>query len=233
MPNEREEEGLVEDLIDKIRKGEITEGEAHQEIYHRGLNHEKYSSQVTAAAITLGYVLPFLPITVALLDALGNVPSLASFAERLAFLRLILQLPRLSFPQTVIYLAIIVFVISLVAMAHAAHLRAKKGGCGWKGESETIMLVTEGAYSVVRHPAHLCSGLILLSATIGLSNWIPFTPLSVIGNILVFMGFHYSSTEEEELNLMKWGSKYRRYMNEVPRFNFLLGMWRRSKREQE
>lgn len=232
MANEQGKEGLVEDLIDKIRKGEITEGEAYQEIYHRGLNHGKYSSQVTSAAITLGYTLPFLPLTVALFDALGNVPSLASYAERLAFLRLILQLPRFSFPQTVIYLACIVFVISLIVMAHAAHLRAKKGGCGWKGESETIMLVTEGAYSIVRHPAHLCSGLILLSGTIGLSNWIPFTPLSVIGSILVFLGFHYSSIEEDELDLLKWGSKYRRYMEEVPRFNFLLGMWRRSKRKQ-
>jgi len=94
------------------------------------------------------------------------------------------------------------------------------------------MLVTEEAYSIVRHPAHLCSGLILLSGTIGLSNWIPITPLSVIGNILVFLGFHYSSVEEDELDLLKWGGKYRRYMDEVLRFNFLLGMWRLCKRKQ-
>jgi len=28
----------------------------------------------------------------------------------------------------------------------------------------------------------------------------------VIGNILVFLGFHYSSVEEDELDLLKWGA---------------------------
>jgi len=54
----------------------------------------------------------------------------------------------------------------------------------------------------------------------------------VIGNILVFLGFHYSSVEEDELDLLKWGGKYRRYMDEVRRVNFLLGMWRLCKRKQ-
>jgi len=142
-------------------------------------------------------------------------------------LHLLFQLPRIIFPPSVTYLAVAVFVISVLIMAHAAFLRAKKGGCGWKGESETIMLVTEGIYSVVRQPAHLSSGLILLSITISLSKWLPFTFLSVIGNILVFVGFYYSSIEEEELNLLKWGDDYRQYMKEVPRFNFILGLLRR------
>jgi len=111
-------------------------------------------------------------------------------------------------------------------MIHAAYLRATKGGCGWKGESETIMLVTDGIYSVVRQPAHLGSGLILLSLIISLSKWLPFTFISVIGIILVFVGFYYSSIEEEELNLIKWGDDYRQYMKEVPRFNFILGLLR-------
>lgn len=227
MKKEGKKEGLVKDLIEKRRKGEITEKEAFQEIYRRGLEHGRYGSPLSNTLILLGYVLPFLPIMVAILHALGNIPSLAPFIEHLTFLHLLLQLPRIIFPQSVTYLAVAAFVVSVLIMAHAAFLRAKKGGCGWKGESETIMLVTEGIYSVVRQPAHLSSGLILLSITISLSRWLPFTFLSVIGNILVFVGFNYSSIEEEELNLLKWGDDYRQYMKEVPRFNFILGLLRR------
>ncbi|MFP3985651.1 MAG: methyltransferase family protein [Candidatus Bathyarchaeia archaeon] len=226
MGKEREKEGLVEDLIDKIRKEEVTEGEAYQEIYRRGLEHGKYSSRVSNTVMTLGFILPYLPVVVAVLDVLGNVPSLAPFVERLAFLRVLVLMPRIFFPQIVVYLAIVTFVISLIVMVYAVYLRAKKGGCGWKGESETVMLVTEGVYNIVRHPANLCFGLVLLSVTVGLSNWLPFTPLSVIGNILVFLGVYRSSVEEEKLDLLKWGEKYQRYMEKVPRFNFLLGIWR-------
>jgi hypothetical protein len=127
---EHGKEGLVEDLIDKIRKGEITEGEAYQEIYRRGLEHGKYSSRVSNVVMTLGFILPFLPVIVAVLDALGNVSSLAPFVERLAFLRVLVLIPRIFFPQIVVYLAIVTFVISLTVMVHAVYLRAKKGGCG-------------------------------------------------------------------------------------------------------
>jgi len=226
VKKEGKKEGLLKDLIEKRRKGEITEREAYQEIYRRGLEHGRYGSQLSNTGILLGYMLPFLPIIVSIVHALGNISFLAPFVEHLTFLHLLLQLPRIIFPQIIIYLTVAVFVISVLIMAHAAYLRAKKGGCGWKGESETIMLVTGGIYSVVRHPAHLCSGLILLSITISLSKWLPFTLISVVGNILVFVGFYYSSIEEEKLNLLKWGNEYRQYMEEVPRFNFILGMWR-------
>ncbi|MCW4050826.1 MAG: hypothetical protein NWE89_13930 [Candidatus Bathyarchaeota archaeon] len=226
MKKEVKKEGLVKDLIEKRRKGEITEKEAYQEIYRRGLEHGKYGSPLSNTLLLLGHVLPFLPIMVAILNVLSNIPSLAPFIERLTFMHLLFQVPRIIFPQNVTYLAVAAFITSVIIMAHAAFLRAKKGGCGWKGESETIMLVTEGIYSVVRQPAHLSSGLILLSLTISLSKWLPFTFLSVIGNILVFVGFYISSIEEE-LNLLKWGDDYRQYMKEVPRFNFILGLLRR------
>ncbi|MCW3990298.1 MAG: hypothetical protein NWE88_09510 [Candidatus Bathyarchaeota archaeon] len=227
MKKEGKKEGLVKDLIEKRTKGEITEKEAYQEIYRRGLEHGKYGSPLSNTLILLGHVLPFLPIMVAILNALNNIPSLAPFIERLTFMHL-LQLPRIIFPQSVTYLAAAAFVTSALIMVQAAFLRAKKGGCGWKGESETIMLVTEGIYGVVRQPAHLSSGLILLSLTISLSEWLPFTFLSAMGIILVFVGFYYSSIEEEELNLLKWGDDYRQYMKEVPRFNFILGLLRRT-----
>ena len=226
MKNEEKKEGLVKDLIEQRMNGEITEKEAYQEIYRRGLEHGRYGSTLSNTSILLGYILPFLPIMVTILNAMGNMPSLAPFIERLTFLYLLIQLPRIIFPQSITYFAATAFVTCVLIMIHAAYLRATKGGCGWKGESETIMLVTDGIYSVVRQPAHLGSGLILLSLTISLSKWLPFTFISVIGIILVFVGFYYSSIEEEELNLLKWGDDYRQYMKEVPRFNFILGLLR-------
>jgi len=229
VKKEDKKEGLVKDLIEKRRKREITEKEAYQEIYRRGLQHGRYGSPLSNTAILLGHILPFLPLTVAIMNALSNIPSLAPFVERLTFMHLLLQLPRIIYPQNVTYLAAASFATSVLIMTHAAFLRAKKGGCGWKGESETIMLVTEGIYGVVRQPAHLSSGFILLSLTISLSKWLPFTFLSAMGIILVFVGFYYASIEEEELNLLKWGDDYRQYMKKVPRFNFILGLLRRTK----
>lgn len=39
--------------------------------------------------------------------------------------------------------------------------------------------------------------------------------------------------KEERFNLRKWGDEYRQYMKEVPRFNFILGIWRLAKRKRK
>ena len=49
-------EGLVIDLIEKRRKGEITEKEAYQEIYRRGLEHGRYSSLLSNTMMLLGHI---------------------------------------------------------------------------------------------------------------------------------------------------------------------------------
>ena len=140
------------------------------------------------------------------------------------------QLPRIIFPTAVIYLAIILFILAVAVLAHTAYLRATKGGTGWKGESETVILVKEGPYSIVRHGSHLSfSGLFTL-LTIMLSPHVPFNILSVIGNIVFFLALYYTAVEGDKLNVLKWGKEYRQYMREVPRYNFVLGLWRWAKR---
>lgn len=219
VKKKEKKEGMVRDLIEKKKRGEITSKEAYQEIYRRGLQHGKDSSQITVLAMLVGGILCFIT----LIAKITHLPMLEPLT----------QLPAISFPPIIRYSAVIFILLSIIVMFHTAFLRAKKGGCGWKGESETIMLVTDGAYGVVRHPAHLCFGVILLSFTLILSEGVPFTILPVIGNILVFAAFYYSSIEEEELNILKWGDEYRQYMKEVPRFNFILGMWRWTRRKRK
>jgi len=36
---------------------------------------------------------------------------------------------------------------------------------------------------------------------------------------------YYTILVEEKINIEKWGDEYLRYMKEVPRFNFILGLW--------
>lgn len=54
--------------------------------------------------------------------------------------------------------------------------------------------------------------------------------LSVVGNILYFMVIYLVTFGEEEVSVLKWGGEYRQYMREVPKFNFIVGMWRLMKR---
>jgi len=80
----------------------------------------------------------------------------------------------------------------------------------------------------VRHPQYL--GFILLSLALILiaQDWM----VTVIG--VLAMAFSYLITVNADcVNLEKFGDDYRRYMEAVPRTNFLLGIIRQSGREKE
>jgi protein-S-isoprenylcysteine O-methyltransferase Ste14 len=111
-------------------------------------------------------------------------------------------------------------------------LRIKKGGT--HDEDEPIIFIREGPYAIMRHPNDFGLPLFFLLFTVVANGIIPFTILSVIGNILFFIGVaYYVTVGEDELNLLKWGEKYKRYIEEVPRFNFILGAWRLAKRRRK
>ena len=214
-----EEEGKLGDLPEKRRRNEITAREAYDEVYRRGLQHGTYSSPITGFTMLVGAILCLVTL----------------FAEvlHLSFLAPLSQLPTIVFSAAVIYLAIILLILTVVVLVHTTYLRATKGGTGWKGESETVILVKEGPYSIVRHGAVLSfSGFVTL-LTVILSPYIPFNILSVIGNTLFFLACYYSAVEGEKLNRIKWGDEYRQYMKEVPRANFVLGLWRWAKRRNK
>jgi protein-S-isoprenylcysteine O-methyltransferase Ste14 len=75
-------------------------------------------------------------------------------------------------------------------------------------------LVTEGLYSVVRHPAYLAHTLVLVGI---------FLTTAFVGNGLlalidfIISYFVITPLEESEL-LARFGDEYRKYMNEVPAF---------------
>jgi protein-S-isoprenylcysteine O-methyltransferase Ste14 len=211
-----DDEGKLRDLAEKRLRNEITAREAYDEVYRRGLQHDNHHTSLTGFFMVAGGILCYITF----------------FAElwHLSFFAPLFQLPTIVFPVAVIYPAIILIMLIVVVMAQTLYLRATKGGCGWKGESETVILVREGPYGIVRHAAVLSTSIFFTLLTIILSPHVPFNILSVIGNIVFFLAFYYTAVEGDKLNVLKWGNEYRQYMREVPRYNFVLGLWRRAKR---
>jgi protein-S-isoprenylcysteine O-methyltransferase Ste14 len=213
-------EGKVRDLADKRLRKEITAREAYDEVYRRGLQHDNYHhSVITGFFMVAGIILCFITF----FAELWHVPFLSDLS----------QLSTIVFPAAAIYAAIILILLIVAVMAQTIYLRATKGGTGWKGESETVILVKEGAYSIARHMGVLSTSIFFTLLTIILSPHVQFNILSVIGNIMVFLSFYYTAVEGDRLNVLKWGNEYRQYMREVPRYNFVSGLWRWAKRRNK
>ena len=104
----------------------------------------------------------------------------------------------------------------------------KRGGLK---HDETVILIKDGPYSVMRHPG--VAGMILpILLPIILSEYVPFSPLSVAAIIVMIVHIPYAvRLEEDELDIPKWGDEYRQYMKEVPRYNFIKGLWNLRKRK--
>jgi protein-S-isoprenylcysteine O-methyltransferase Ste14/ferredoxin len=107
----------------------------------------------------------------------------------------------------------------------------RKEGKPGEGKSlmDTTVLVESGTYAIVRHPQVLGS-ILLMSASILISqHWLS----AIIGVPIIVWG--YSEAVKEEKGLMvKFGDDYKRYMEKVPRMNFVVGVIRllqRRKRE--
>jgi protein-S-isoprenylcysteine O-methyltransferase Ste14 len=206
-------ESKVKDLVEKLRKGEITSDEARREIRKRGLGHEETWKDF------IGYVvwgiLCFLPAI-----ARGTGLGILSFFA---------QLPAIEFPAIVVYLSIILFIVMIPLTAWGMYFNSRRGGC--RSEDHTVILLKSGPYAIVRHPSVVAWAIFFATAPIILSGVVPFTILSVVA-IVGIVAYHYYGcvVEERELDMPKWGEEYRQYMKEVPRFNFIKGLWNLRKR---
>ena len=208
-------EGEVKDLAEKVRKGDITSEEARRELRKRGLGHEEMWEDF------IGYVvwgiLCFLPAV-----AKGLKIEILSFFA---------QLPATEFPAIVIYLSIVLFVAAIPLVAWFHYFNIKKGGC--RCEDYTVILLKSGPYRIVRHPGTVSFTMFFVTIPIILSGVVPFTILSVIAIIEIIAFSYYECVREEKtLNIPKWGDEYRKYMKEVPRFNFIKGLWNLRKRSR-
>ena len=102
----------------------------------------------------------------------------------------------------------------------------RRGGVP-KGKSfvHTTRLVNTGIYAVVRHPQYT-GGIwaLFLTTLLWYPHWL-FAILGVIGAALLYL----STRDEDKRLVQQFGDDYKRYMERVPRMNFLLGiirLWR-------
>ena len=90
-----------------------------------------------------------------------------------------------------------------------------------KGIMDTTMIVESGTYGIVRHPQYLGSVLAICASMLISQHWL-FVLLST--PILWIMP---KWIQKEEVNLIsKFGDNYKRYMEKVPRMNFVVGIRR-------
>ncbi|HEY71015.1 MAG TPA: isoprenylcysteine carboxylmethyltransferase family protein [Anaerolineae bacterium] len=114
----------------------------------------------------------------------------------------------------------VAFGVLLIVLAIST-LRSRGDSSQGAEFTATSRVVRTGIYSIVRHPLYL-GWLFMYPAVMILSlHWLVWV-LGFIG-----MGCMVLIVIEGETQLLeKFGSDYRAYMQEVPRFNLLLGLWR-------
>lgn len=101
-----------------------------------------------------------------------------------------------------------------------------KGKVQGKSYIHTTELVDSGIYSIVRHPQYLAGLLICLASVLITWHWL----VILLGGGASVVMYWWSATVEEQKNLEKFRDAYWDYMDRVPRFNFLLGLARSTKK---
>jgi protein-S-isoprenylcysteine O-methyltransferase Ste14 len=198
--------------VKKLERGEITSKDALKELKKRRLLEPETWEIIPWLAYFVLWLLPFV-----------------SSQLKLDFLAFFAQLPSISFPAIVIYISVAIGVFGILIGIWVSRMHSKMGGLN---HDETVILLKEGPYGVMRHPATLYMILPILLPII-LSTYIPFTLLAVGAIVTMIVYVYYSCLlEEKKLDIPKWGNEYLQYMKDVPRFNFILGLWRRKRRKK-
>lgn len=215
-----QEEEKVEELAEKVRRGELTPKQVGQEMEKRGLlahAGELLPGMYSVTGLIIWGLLCFFP------------PILTEVFE-ITLPTFLTQQPEIVFPTPIRWAAVILFLGLFYFFGYSAYVRKRKGG---GTEEHTVFVVKEGPYGIVRHPEFLGVFLQAVTGLIILSPMIPFNFLILLGDLVLFVGIFLQSRKEEWFNVLKWGDKYRRYQKEVPRFNFVLGLWRWAKRRNK
>ena len=201
---EKEEESRVKDLAEKLQIGEITPRGALKELQKRGLV-EQERWEIIPWVI---YFIFWLPLNFKFSD----------------------QLPVIHFPLIIIYISLIFLAVGTYFAAWVFYSHRKRGGL--RNAGETITFYKKGLYRIMRHPGAFGAMMWPILLPIILNAYVPFTPLSVSAIIVMIVYLYIGIPLEEKLSIRKWGDEYRQYMKEVPRFNFIRGLWNLRKRKQ-
>ena len=97
----------------------------------------------------------------------------------------------------------------------------KKRGDVEKGKSYvyTTKLVKDGPYAIIRHPQYLGGILFTISITLWTQVWLSL----VLSIIIIILTYQWTYSEDKNL-IEKFGEDYKRYKENVPRLNPILGI---------
>jgi protein-S-isoprenylcysteine O-methyltransferase Ste14 len=199
------EEGLVQEILSE---GALSTEEIKKELKKKGICFVQSYDRTLSGLFVL-------------LAALWLLPAIAQWTGW-GFLRFFVELPRVDFPIGVILGAAVLFVAAVSLEAKLVSMRQKQGGC--QDAHETVVIVRDGPYSVVRHPGYLAEMVYFSALPIVLSEWVPFTILAALCIVVAIALCVYLIRVEDRFNLKKWGKDYRQYMAEVPAVNVVKGL---------
>ncbi len=136
----------------------------------------------------------------------------------------IILLPGVDQIKALAYLGAATYALSGVIFGWLPVSEFRRRGGVKKGESymQTTKLVDTGVYSIVRHPQYVTFILWAIAGMLLFQHWI-----IVLLGIPVIPLVYIDLIKADEDAIEKFGDEYRRYMERVPRANFLLGIIRR------
>ena len=201
----QEKEGLVREILNG---GDLTTEEIKERLGEKGVSFVKsYDRPTTVLWIALAI--------------LWLLPAIAGWSGW-GFLSFFAQLPRVDFPIAAIIVAAVLFLAAISLEVGVTLRRQRQGGC--HDTHETVVIVREGPYRVIRHPGYLAEMVYFGLLPIVISKWVPFTILAV-AFIVVWTGvLVYLLKSEDSFNVRKWGDEYRQYIKEAPALNFVAGL---------
>ena len=126
------------------------------------------------------------------------------------------------------YTGWIIWVLSIIFGILPIYTFRKRGGVA-KGQSymKTTKLVDTGVYSIVRHPQYLAGLLLIIALMLVTQHW-----LSITAGAIAFVTFYIDTLRVDADCIEKFGDDYKHYMERVPKLNFLLGIYKRTKHKK-
>jgi len=97
----------------------------------------------------------------------------------------------------------------------------KKGNVKGRSYINTTTMVDSGVYAIVRHPQYLAGILMSIALPLITQHW----SIVLLGTIVAVVTYINTFDEEKDC-VEKFGDEYLRYMEDVPRINFIIGIAR-------
>lgn len=122
---------------------------------------------------------------------------------------------------------IILWIAGVLGVVPILAFHQKGGVAKGRDYTRTTTLVDSGIYAVVRHPQYLSFMLINLGLALVAQHWL----VMAIGVVAMALNYQIMLQADQD-GIAKFGGEYVRYMEKVPRMNFLAGIIRLARRRK-